>query len=325
MIKIDLITGFLGSGKTTFLKQYARNLMQQGMKIGILENDFGAVNVDMLLLQELLGEQCDLEMVSGGCDRDCHQRRFKTKLIAMGMRGFDRVIVEPSGLYDVDEFFDTLREEPLEQWYEIGSVIAIVDAKMEKTMSPVSEYLLASQIAGAGQVVLSKVQEATPEDIANSICHLNRALQQIGCERRVGAEVIQKEWGQFTQEDFDRIRDAGYRSEAYVKRNPDEMKQFQSLFFMEMHVSEKQLGEAARQLFSDPECGNVFRVKGFIPQEDHWVEINATKEQIEIRPLEKGQEIFIVTGEKLKEEKIRNVVEEHRERMPYEEKAEIQI
>ena len=115
MIIIDLITGFLGSGKTTFIKKYARYLMDQGLKIGILENDFGAVNVDMLLLQELLGEQCDLEMVSGGCDKDCHIRRFKTKLIAMGMSGYDRVIVEPSGIFDVDEFFDSLREDPLDQ------------------------------------------------------------------------------------------------------------------------------------------------------------------------------------------------------------------
>ena len=84
MIKIDLITGFLGSGKTTFLKQYAKYLMAQGKNIGILENDFGAVNVDMLLLQELRGDQCELEMISGGCDKETHRRRFRTKLISMG-------------------------------------------------------------------------------------------------------------------------------------------------------------------------------------------------------------------------------------------------
>lgn len=39
------------------------------MNIGILENDFGAVNVDMLLLQELMGDKCELEMIAGGCDR----------------------------------------------------------------------------------------------------------------------------------------------------------------------------------------------------------------------------------------------------------------
>ena len=93
MIKIDLITGFLGSGKTTFIKKYASYLLKKGMNIGVLENDFGAVNVDMMLLQDLMGDNCELEMVSGGCDADCHRRRFKTKLIAMGMCGYDRVIV----------------------------------------------------------------------------------------------------------------------------------------------------------------------------------------------------------------------------------------
>ena len=53
MVKVDLITGFLGSGKTTFIKKYARYLMDQGYNIGILENDFGAVNVDMMLLETL--------------------------------------------------------------------------------------------------------------------------------------------------------------------------------------------------------------------------------------------------------------------------------
>lgn len=65
MVTIDLITGFLGSGKTTFIKHYAKYLMDQGMNIGILENDFGAVNVDMLLLQELMGDKCELEMIAG--------------------------------------------------------------------------------------------------------------------------------------------------------------------------------------------------------------------------------------------------------------------
>ena len=68
MVTIDLITGFLGSGKTTFIKRYAKYLMDQGLNIGILENDFGAVNVDMLLLQELMGDKCELEMIAGGCD-----------------------------------------------------------------------------------------------------------------------------------------------------------------------------------------------------------------------------------------------------------------
>ena len=49
MVQVDLITGFLGAGKTTFLRRYVRYLVQQGHKVCILENDFGAVNVDAML------------------------------------------------------------------------------------------------------------------------------------------------------------------------------------------------------------------------------------------------------------------------------------
>ena len=56
MSRLYLITGFLGAGKTEFIKKYARFLMEKGEHICILENDFGAVNVDMVLLHDLLGE-----------------------------------------------------------------------------------------------------------------------------------------------------------------------------------------------------------------------------------------------------------------------------
>ena len=156
MVQVDLITGFLGSGKTTFLRRYVQYLVAQGHSVCILENDFGAVNVDAMLLQDLIGEHCDIETISGGCDCDTHQRRMRTKLISMAMRGFDRVVIEPSGIFDVDEFYDILRDEPLDRWYTLGSVIAIVDAKLENELSPQADYLLASEAASAGLVVMSR-------------------------------------------------------------------------------------------------------------------------------------------------------------------------
>lgn len=106
MVQVDLITGFLGAGKTTFLRRYAAWWAGQGVKVCVLENDFGAVNVDAMLLQDLEAQGVELETISGGRDCDTHQRRMRTKLISMAMRGFERVIVEPSGIFDVDEFFD---------------------------------------------------------------------------------------------------------------------------------------------------------------------------------------------------------------------------
>ena len=147
MTKIDLITGILGSGKTTFIRRYAKDLLKQGKRIAILENDFGAVNIDIAMLQDLKSENCQLGMITGGGDPDCHKRRFKTQLISLGMQHFDRIIIEPSGIFDMDEFFDTLHETPLDQWFEIGSILTIVDAEMPEVLSEQMEYLLATEAA----------------------------------------------------------------------------------------------------------------------------------------------------------------------------------
>ena len=333
MVKVDLITGFLGSGKTTFIRKYAQYLMDAGNNIGILENDYGAVNVDMMLLQDLMGENCELEMISGGCDKDCHRRRFKTKLIAMGMCGYDRVIVEPSGIFDVDEFFDILHEEPLNRWYQIGNVIAIVDSKLESDLSDEADFILASEVADAGCIVMSKSQEATLEEIQGTIEHVNGALEKVHCSRRFAKDfdgsseagvtnnVIHKNWDEMSKEDFDRIASCGYEIASYRKLEFEAEDAFTSLYFMNVKMTEKELREAAEKILSDPACGHVFRIKGFMRIDDdensgqseqaqengnHWIELNATKNEITIRPLHVGQEVLIVIGEGLQEDKIKS-------------------
>lgn len=306
MIKVDLITGFLGAGKTTFIKKYAKYMMDSGYHICILENDYGAVNVDMLLLQELEGDRCGLEMVSGGCDADCHRRRFKTKLISMGMCGYDRVLIEPSGIFDMDEFFDVLYEEPLDRWYEIGNVIAIVDAKLEENLSEMSDYLLASEVAGAGMVILSKSQEATNDDIKKTMAHLNRAMEQVRCNRRFQGEVLDKPWDLLTEEDWNAVSSCGYVLQSYEKSVFEDEHGYSTLYFMNVRMTLQELRTRVEELMADPDCGNIVRVKGFMMAEDgKWIELNATHQTLTIEPIEKGQEVLIVIGEGLVEDKIR--------------------
>lgn len=314
MVKVDLITGFLGAGKTTFIKKYARYLMDQGMNIGILENDLGAINVDMMLLHDLEGEQCELEMVSGGCDRDCYKRRFKTKLIAMGMCGYDRVLIEPSGIFDVDDFFDTLYEEPLDRWYQIGNVITVVDAALQTDLSREADYVLASEAADAGCVLLSRSQEVAEEEIQNTIGHLNRALKDIQCKRVLKDEIFVKNWEEFTDEDFQRILNSGYVVESYRKMSLEDSDIFDSLNFMNHGLSESEMQHTAEQILKDPACGTVLRIKGFCQKEDKtWVELNATHHETLLRKTEAGQEVLIVIGQKLNEERIRQYLASTRE------------
>ena len=305
MVKVDLITGFLGSGKTTFIKKYARYLIEQGQNIGILENDFGAINVDMMLLRELEGENCELEMVAGGCDKDCYRRRFKTKLIAMGMCGYDRVLIEPSGIFDVDDFFDVLHEEPLDRWYQIGNVITVVDASLEKTLSKEADYVLASEVASAGCVLLSKTQDASAEEIRQTVAHLNCALQEIHCSRVLKDEVICKDWEDFTEKEFKKILESGYLVEDYEKLYVDQDEIFQTLFFMDEKIAASKAKHAAKKIFEDPACGGVLRIKGFLQDGENWLELNATQHETTLKPIGAGQDVLIVIGEKLNEEKIR--------------------
>ena len=305
MVQVDLITGFLGAGKTTFLRRYAAYLAKQGYRICILENDFGAVNVDAMLVQDLLAEGCEIETISGGCDCDTHQRRLRTKLISMAMRGFDRILMEPSGIFDVDEFFDVLREDPLDRWYTIGNVIAIVDALLPETLSPQADYILASETANAGLVLLSRSQRATKVQCSAARAHLTRALAACKCSRTLREdEIWAKDWNRLTDAEMAQIAACGYRQASCEKLYFDEHKAFTSVYLLESGLGLELLSRNIPKLFSDPGCGPVLRVKGFVPEDGRWYELNATADGLTASPILQGQEVLIVIGEGLQKDRI---------------------
>ena len=302
MITIDLITGFLGSGKTTFIEKYARWLVARGERVCILENDYGAINIDRVLLQDLLGPNCELEMVVGGDGAEAHQRRFRTKLISMAMLGYTRVLVEPSGIYDIDEFFDTLYEEPLDRWYEVGSVLAIVDARLDPGFSPASRYLLASEAANAGKIILSKLAaDAQNDAIRQTLAILNQAMEELQCTRRFAypADVLAKPWDQLEDADFQMLEAAGYRHVSFLKKAVAEEDAYQSLFYMHYETTPEDLQKRVLKLLTDPAAGHVLRIKGF----SSGLELNVTKDERHFRPLTTPTEdVIIVIGENLRKD-----------------------
>ncbi|MDO4620292.1 MAG: GTP-binding protein [Lachnospiraceae bacterium] len=305
MMKADLITGFLGSGKTTFLSRYGEDLIRKEQHIGIIENDYGAVNVDMLLLEETFGGRAETEMIVAE-DEECHMRRFKAKLITFGVQRLDRVVVEPSGIYDVDEFFDLLRDDPLERWYEPGSVIAIVDAALEEELSEESEYLLAAQTACAGKIVLSRVQEVSGAQIESTIAHLQRALQKAGCSRILDREkdFLIKDWADFTEGDFEMLREAGSVQADYVKRHVLSTGNYSSKYYLSLPFAKDELFARIEKLMQDPECGEIHRIKGFCRDGELWTEFNMNRHGLRTKTCHVGQEVLIVIGENINQEAV---------------------
>ena len=331
MTRIDLITGFLGSGKTTFIKEYAGYLSSLGKRVAIIVNDYGAINVDRMLLGDALSSSCHLEMVIGG-DADCTRRRLKTKLITVAMTGYDHVIVEPSGIFEVEEFYDLLYEEPLEKWYQMGSVITIMESGISEDLSGEAEYIFTSQIAKSGIVIVSKISPAldalSNPDALNKqkeedLKYINSCLEKYGCSRRLDDLYYWKQ-GEITSEDFEKILRSTYHSDALPKYrsggHPDnptgeingdssDNNSFESTFFFHPKIETEKIEETVRLIFDDPDTGNVIRLKGFLKNsDDNWLEINATRHTVNICPISGGQELFIVIGEGLNHKKIRYIL-----------------
>jgi G3E family GTPase len=304
-IKIDLITGFLGSGKTTFIRKYVEYLIKCGERVGILENDYGAINVDMMLLSDLRGPSCEIEMIAGGCCYDCHVRRFKTKLISMAMSGYTRVIVEPSGIFDTDEFFDLVYDEPLDNWYEIGSVITSVDSGIE-IKDKDTEYLFASQLANAGAIIFSKVKDYTKESL---IAKVNKSLEAIGCNRRILVdETYMGHHAKLSNAEFDAIKNSGYHSYSYEKRMVILDNDYSSLFLMNKNLEEAALINLSNILFNNKEYGDIIRIKGFFKKSDYWYLMNMTKDSKDIDFISSGQDVIIIIGKDMNEEKIEELI-----------------
>ncbi len=279
MIKLDLITGFLGAGKTTFIKNYARYLMSAGEKISIIENDFGAINVDMVLLGELAGENCNLEMIVGGDGTEAHKRRLKTKLISQGMMGNDRVIIEPSGLFDIDEFFDLIYEEPLDRWYSIGNVIGILDPGVVNGLSEQSEYLLMSELSQAGVVLFSRSDSYDNERKAEAIERINCIMAKYGSKRHISSEmIIDKEWKRLDIRDYEKIIKCGYNHNSYVKMPYLQDDRYKTLFYFDFEMEQEQLEKTLTELLNDEKCKGVFRIKGILKGSNNKAyEINITR------------------------------------------------
>ncbi len=299
MIKIDLITGFLGSGKTTFILKYVKYLMDKGERVCILENDYGAINVDMMLVSSI---GCDCEMVAGGCDYDCHLRRFKTKLISMAMRGYTRIIVEPSGVYDTDEFFDVLYEEPLINYYEVGNVFVLYDINT-KNLSEESEYIFVSEAAVASKLIITKRDN---KSLILDTNYINSLMKKYMCDRVfMDRDIVYND-----SLNMDDIINAGYASYDHIKLRVIEDNNYDSLYVMNKKLNKDFIIDLMNKLFNSKAYGNILRIKGFIYENDKWYKVNITRNDIEIDEIDNGQDVIIVIGENLDKNKINALVGE---------------
>lgn len=143
-----------------------------------------------------------------------------------------------------------------------------------------ADYLLASQAAMAGCIVLSHITDSQHDKLINLCNYINNSLEMIKCHRTFHAEnIIAVNWDNLSDSYFEKIVNAGYQTVSFEKAFSMDENGFESLFFMHIHMDKEILLSKINELFHDKEVGNVVRVKGFLmtdEAENKWIEINAT-------------------------------------------------
>lgn len=345
MKRIDLICGTLGAGKTTFIRHYARQLRERGERISILASDYGAISVDRQLLVDDLGDDIDVEMVTAG-DWDCFVRRFRSKLVALGMGDYDHVIVEPSGVFDTDVFFDALYEEPLDRWYQIGNVICVVDAGLRELESKSQQYLLAQSAANAGAVVLSRIQlqdgypdQAVIDERKQAAADLvHEVFERFGCDRFLPVSRFYAfDWDSADAATWDKLIHCEYARADLVKLHVAEDGSYESLFFYKVSKPLPELHQLVQEILDNSErFGKVIRIKGFVhdprslpddtlassshtstSQQQAWYLLNADSDGIELRPTKATKEVIILIGTKLNASELATAFGESRDVVDY--------
>ena len=299
MTKVDLITGFLGAGKTTFIHLLLRRL--RGQKVLVIENEFGSIGVDAKFLRD---DGCPIEDLSGMCMCCRGRGKFIAMLADAAAQGYDRVIVEPSGIYDVDEFFGVMNEPAVKAGCAIGNVLAIVDADAPRDVSMETGYLMVTQLLAAGAVILSKAQLADPEAPGRTVAWLNDLIRAYGGARVLAGEVCAKDWSDLTEADFDRFMACGHRRDSHSHLAMDHGEIYDSCILAGICRDEADLREKLAALMNDSRFGEILRAKGHLRDgERRWYQVNCTRRELSVEPAPNVRRgVLVVIGQHLDSE-----------------------
>ncbi len=162
MTKIDIISGFLGAGKTTFIKKMIEEVFQ-GEKIVLIENEFGEVGIDGGFLKDA---GIEISEMNSGCICCSLVGDFGKNLNEVIQKFHpDRILIEPSGVGKLSDVMKSVIDVEKEQDVKLNALVTVVNAtKASKQMKAFGEFFN-NQIAYATTIILSRSQNATTEQL----------------------------------------------------------------------------------------------------------------------------------------------------------------
>ena len=174
MVKIDIISGFLGAGKTTLIKKLLKDGFQ-GEQVVLIENEFGEIGVDGGFLKEA-GIQ--IREMNSGCICCSLVGDFGTSLKEVVTKyDPDRILIEPSGVGKLSDVIKAVQGVQDEVDIKLNSYTTVVDAKKCKMYMKNFGEFFDNQIQYAGAIIMSRTDIASEKKVQESL-ELLRSLNK---------------------------------------------------------------------------------------------------------------------------------------------------
>lgn len=159
-VPLTIVTGFLGSGKTTLVNRILAG--GHGLKVAVVVNDFGAISIDARLIVDRDATTITLD---NGCICCSTSGDLVSRLTTLleGPSPPEHVVVETSGVSDPGRVLVALRDPYLRGLARVDGVVALVDAAAVDDIPPQLEELARRQLAAADVIVLNKSDLVTPD------------------------------------------------------------------------------------------------------------------------------------------------------------------
>lgn len=189
MTKIDIVSGFLGAGKTTFIKKMIEEVFA-GQKIVLIENEFGEVGIDGGFLKDA---GIEITEMNSGCICCSLVGDFGKNLNEVIEKFHpDRILIEPSGVGKLSDVMKSVIDVEKTHDVVLNGLITVVNAtKASKQMKAFGEFFN-NQIEYATTIILSRTQNATPQQLELCV----KQMQQLNEK----AAIITTPWDQISGE-----------------------------------------------------------------------------------------------------------------------------
>ena len=203
MTKVDIISGFLGAGKTTFIKQLVQDVFA-GEKLVLIENEFGEIGIDGGFLKDA---GIEITEMNSGCICCTLVGDFSKALVkVLDEYKPDRVIIEPSGVGKLSDVARAIEDVKKDADIEIEGRITIVDGKKAKMYLKNFGEFFKDQVEHASTIVVSRTQMMTDEKVENCVKMLR--------EENEKAAIISTPWDQLGKEAIQHALHAGAEIEG---------------------------------------------------------------------------------------------------------------